>query len=154
MIRFQNMILLRPLGHAVVISCCMMALWHEIRELLGLVVSWPCTHSTTVFRRTGSASWSATLKLWKLLFKGCQQSVLWSKIDNMVIVAMTSFPPNRSAVASIVMWVSCDSAAASTFFQKLRRTVLRPSVLRRSVHRRTVLRRGVLYPGSMNTACC
>ena len=38
-----------------------------------------CTHVTTVFRRTGSASWSATLKLWKLLFKGCQQSALWSK---------------------------------------------------------------------------
>ena len=70
-------------------------------------------------------------------------------IDNVVgysSMAVTCLPPYRSAVASIVMWVSCDSAAASTFFQKLRRTVLRPSVLRRSVHRRTALRRSVLYP--------
>jgi hypothetical protein len=53
----------------------------------------------------------------------------------MVMVVVTSVPPylHRSVHSYVTMWVSCDSAVASTFFTMLHRSVLHRTIPRRSV---------------------
>ena len=53
----------------------------------------------------------------------------------------SALPFHRSVHSYVTMWVSCDSAVASTFF-----TMLHRSVLHRSVRHRTIPRRSVLNP--------